>query len=184
MLSRMKYISRWGLMRNVLPENLCEHTLQTAYIAHALAAMHNLSGGSVDTGKVVLHALYHDCGEILTGDLPTPVKYHNETMKNAYKQLEKTAEERMLSMLPDELRPEYLPYFRAEDAKIIQIVKAADKLAALIKCIEEKQMGNADFDSAYDSVKKGILETKLPEAQEYIRRFIPSFGQPIDELER
>ena len=140
LLGRMKYIDRWCLMRSARPENLCEHTLETAYIAHALALLNREQGGTLEPEKAVLYALYHDCTEILTGDLPTPVKYKNESIKTAYKAVEKEAQNALLSRLPVPMAEEMAPWFSpAEEYK--PYIKAADKLSALIKCIEERRAG-------------------------------------------
>ena len=182
-LSRMKYINRWALMRNSMEENLCEHTLETAYIAHALGLISNRRcGGSVDVGRLVLAAMYHDCSEILTGDLPTPVKYDNPQIKSAYKALEAVAEDKLISMLPEDMRGDYRPLFgEQEDPKISELVRAADKLSALIKCTEELNLGNKEFEVAQKSTLKSIENMKCPEAEVFLHEFIPSFSLSLDE---
>jgi len=154
-LSRMKYIGRWGLMRGTRAENLCEHSLETVYIAHALAEIHNTldeadaANGVVDVKKTVLYAAYHDAQEVFTGDLPTPVKYRNSEIRDAYKAVESAASERLLDSLPEELRPAYKPYL-CPDCSCLEwkLVKAADKLSGLIKCREELAFGNLEFAAA------------------------------------
>ncbi len=178
MLSRMKYINRWGLMRNSRQENLSEHTLEVAYLAHALAA---LSGA--DPGRAVLCALYHDCGEILTGDMPTPVKYNNARIRESYKEIERAAQDRLLSMLPQKLAESYTPYFFEVDEQILRIVKAADKLSALIKCIEEIRMGNDDFVRARQAQLEALRKMQLPAVEIFLKEYLPSYELTLDELE-
>ncbi len=181
-MSRMKYINRWNLMRNQKSESLSEHTFEVAYITHALVAMHNARGGTVNNGEAVLYALYHDVNETLTGDMPTPVKYHNEELRVAYKKVEKIANEKLCNMLPEELRSEYEKYLFQTDPKIVEFVKAADKLSALVKCIDERQMGNADFEKAEAGLRQKIYEMGLPEAVEFMENFITTYGLCVDEL--
>ena len=184
MLSRMKYINRWGLMRATRPESLSEHTLETAIITHALITLGNarLSRG-LDPGKGVLLALYHDAGEIITGDMPTPVKYHNRRIHDAYKEVEAVADERLLGMLPGDLRGEYEPLFRPEGSAdaYLPYVKAADKLSALIKCAEELSAGNREFGEAQKALfaSPALL---LPEAQMFMAECLPSYSLSLDEL--
>ena len=181
MMSRMKYIDRWCLMRSSRPENLCEHTLETAYIAHALALLNRERGGTLEPEKAVLYALYHDCTEILTGDLPTPVKYKNESIKTAYKAVEKEAQTALLSRLPVPMAQEMAPWFTpTEEYK--PYIKAADKLSALIKCTEERRAGNHEFDRAYDTLLQAIHEMELPEAEQFMMQFLPPFGMTLDDL--
>lgn len=184
-LSRMKYINRWGLMRNTITENISEHSLETAFIAHVLALYRNVRfGGSVDPERCALLAMYHDVTEIITGDLPTPVKYYNSEIKAQYDKVEKMAEEKLLSYLPDDLRGYYTSLLgkAPEEAELWMLVKAADKLSALIKCIEERQMGNGDFSEAEKSTIKAIHQMKLPEAEEFLREFFPSYSLTIDDI--
>lgn len=183
-LSRMKYINRWGLMRNTINENLSEHSLETAFIAHLLATIRNVRfNGNVDAERCAVLAMYHDCTEILTGDLPTPVKYFNPEIKNAYKQVEETAVNKMISFLPEDLADEYtyLLKMREEDKDLWVLVRAADKLSALIKCIEEKQMGNSDFLQAEKSTLESIRKMNIPEADVFIDEFIDAYGLTLDE---
>ncbi len=184
-ISRMKYITRWGLMRNTISENISEHSLETAYIAHVLALYRNVRfGGNVNPERCALLAMFHDVTEIITGDLPTPVKYYNNEIKAEYDKVEAMAEEKMLSYLPEDLRDYYRPLFSRTDneAELWTIVKAADKLSALIKCIEERQMGNSDFSEAEKSTLRSIHEMNLPEAEEFLREFFPSYSLTIDDI--
>lgn len=184
MLSRMKHITRWALMRNTREENLCEHSQDVAVIAHALAVLTNTRfGGCVDEGKCVLMSLYHDASEILTGDLPTPVKYDNPAIRDAYKELESVACNKLLSMLPDDIQPSYAPYFTevATDCEEYRIVKAADKLSALIKCVEETAGGNREFGSARRSTEEAVRNMNLPAANCFLDEFLPAFSLTLDE---
>lgn len=178
MLSRMKYINRWGLMRNSRSENLSEHTLDVAYIAHALCVM-----SGVDPAPAVFAALYHDCTEILTGDLPTPVKYYTPDLRGAYRELEKTAAGRLLSTLPTEMADAYRPCFAERDTETARIVKAADKLSALTKCIEELRMGNHDFERAKQAQLDALRAMNMPTVDTFLERFIPAYELTLDELE-
>ncbi len=182
MLGRMKYISRWGLMRSTHSENLSEHTLDVAYICHALCAIRNSRfGGSVDCGQAVLYALYHDCSEILTGDMPTPVKYQNRMLRDAYREVERDAAQRLLTRLPEDLRPGFAPWFEAPE-EYHALVKAADKLSALIKCVEEKKAGNSEFDRAYRTTLDSLRAMELPEVEIFLQEFIPAYSMTLDEL--
>ena len=181
MLSRMKNINRWGLMRNVRNENLCEHSFETAVIAHALAEIaNNRLGAELDADKIAVCALFHDTTEILTGDMPTPVKYYNDDIKKAYKQVEKTAQDKLLSLLPDYLKNSYSKVYET-NSLTESYVKAADKLSALIKCIEELSMGNKEFESAKKSTEKSIKELNLEAADIFLKEFIPSYSLTLDE---
>lgn len=181
-LSRMKYITRWGLMKNTRPENLCEHTLEVAYLAHALALLHNARlGGRLDPGAVVLAALYHDCSEILTGDLPTPIKYDNPAIQGAYKQIEQAANEKLLGMLPPELRPDYVQRF-SPPKEVERLVKAADKLSALLKCIEEENAGNHEFAKAKEATLASLQAMQLPEVAIFLDECLPAYTLTLDEL--
>lgn len=182
----MKLISRWGLMRNTREENLSEHSLDTAFIAHALAVISNKRcGGNVDAGRVTLLAMYHDAAEIFTGDLPTPVKYFSPDLKAAYKKVEKVSLRRLLSNLPDDLKPEYEEVMqpKEEDARLWAFVKAADKLSALIKCIEEEKAGNSEFKKAAAAQEKFLKEMSLPEVEIFMHDFLPAFKLTLDEQE-
>ncbi len=190
-LSRMKYIERWSLMRSSRPENLSEHSLEVALIAHMLCVIGNARySRSLDAERAALVALYHDASEIITGDLPTPVKYHDGTIRDAYKAVERSAEERLLATLPDDLRPAVEDVLwpsadAGEDELYLRrLVKAADKVSALIKCVEEERSGNAEFASAEEStrVAVGEMAAELPEVADFLREFLPSYGATLDEL--
>ena len=183
-LSRMKYITRWGLMRNTREENLSEHSLEVAILAHALALLRNRRfGGSVNAERAAVIAMLHDTSEILTGDLPTPIKYFNSEMKNAYKAVEQNAAEQLCAMLPDDLQQEYAPFFTPlpEDREIWQIVKAADKLSALIKCLEERRMGNGEFLQAEQTTRQALEDLSLPEVTCFLEEMLPAYSLTLDE---
>ena len=183
-ISRMKYINRWALMRNTIQENLSEHTLETAYIAHVLAIMRNKRhGGNVDPERCALLAMYHDCTEIITGDLPTPIKYYNPEIRDAYGEIEENAKNKLLGYLPDDLKDEYEPLFvpTEKEKELWQLVKAADKISALIKCIDERNMGNNDFKKAESSTLAAIQRLECAEADEFLREFLPAYGLTLDE---
>lgn len=188
-ISRMKYIERWALMRNSRAENLSEHSLEVAMIAHALCVIGNVRHGkNLDADKAALIGLYHDSSEIITGDMPTPVKYYNEGIQSAYKEVESIAEKKLLNELPNDLRPEFEKLYRAEptedDRYMRRLVKAADKLSAYIKCIEEENSGNREFRSAKKSIEKKLssMSAELPEIVDFMNDFIPSYGKTLDEL--
>ena len=185
LLYRMKYISRWGLMRNSRTENISEHSLETAIIAHGLAVMRNRRfGGNVNPDRVAILALFHDASETVTGDLPTPVKYFNPEISASYKQVEHIALEKLLTMLPDDMREDYRDILipTEADEEAMKLVKAADKLSALLKCIEEESAGNGEFALAKQSTLKSIKELNIPEADEFIRDFLPAYKLTLDEL--
>ncbi len=185
MLSRMKYINRWALMRNIRSENLSEHSLEVSIIAHALAVIHNRRfGGNINTDRAALLGLYHDVPEILTGDMPTPVKYYDEDVKAAYDKVENTACNRLLELLPEDLKEDFSPLlFKSdEDEYLWKLVKAADKISALIKCIEEQKAGNNDFSTAKESTLKIIENLNLPEAESFINDFIDGYSLTLDQL--
>ena len=172
-------------MRNSRTENISEHSLETAIIAHGLAVMRNKRfGGDVNPEKVALLALFHDVSETITGDLPTPVKYFNSDISASYKQVENIALEKLLTMLPDDMRDEYRGILipDSEDAEEMKLVKAADKLSALLKCIEEESAGNGEFALAKQSTLRAIEELKMPEVDEFIREFLPAYKLTLDEL--
>ena len=186
MLSRMKYINRWGLMRNTRQENIGEHSLDVAVIAHSLAVLRNRRfGGAVNPERAALLGLFHDASEIITGDLPTPVKYYNQELRQAYRQVENMATDRLLSMLPDDLKEDYRPLLEPcpADEELWQLVKAADKISALIKCLEEKSMGNHEFCKAEQSLRKNISQMNCPEADCFLAEFLPSYSLTLDEQE-
>lgn len=184
MLSRMKYINRWGLMRNTRNENLSEHSLETAFIAHALGIINNeVFHGTVNAEELAVFAMYHDVTEIITGDMPTPVKYYSVGIREAYKEVETVAGKEMLTGIPEELRERYEKLLLEATWEKEQrlYVKAADKLSALIKCIEERNMGNADFCDAEETIKKAVREMQLPEADYFMEKFIPAYAGTIDQ---
>ena len=183
-LSSMKYITRWALMRNTRQENICEHSYDVAVLAHALAVLTNRRfGGRVDEGRCVLLALYHDAPEILTGDMPTPVKYDNPAIRDAYTQVEAVSAGKLLSMLPEDLQEDYGPLFFAGDGweQEKRLVKAADKLSALIKCVEELGQGNREFLSARRSTEQAIRAMGLPAADCFLEEFLPAYELTLDE---
>ena len=185
LMSRMRYITRWGLMRNTFSENIQEHSHQVAVLAHALALIRrdilNLPGPDPD--RCAVAALYHDASEILTGDLPTPIKYYNPQIKAAYKQVERISGEKLLSMVPEQLRKSYEHLVLEDDEKVGPIVKAADKLSAYIKCVEEQKAGNTEFDSAARQTLEAMERMNLPELEWFIRECLPSFSLNLDELD-
>ena len=185
MISRMKYIDRWALMRNSVQENISEHSLEVGMIAHLLATMHNVRfGGSLNADRAALIGMYHDSSEILTGDMPTPVKYYNPEIRDAFKAVENIAQEKLLSMLPEDLRDTYRPIFFKEegDEYLWRLVKAADKISGLIKCIEEEKYGNTEFVSAKRSQEEAIRGMQIPEADMFLDEFLPSYYKTLDEL--
>ena len=184
LMARMRYITRWGLMRNSFSENIQEHSHQVAILAHALALIRRdiLKLEGPDPDRCAVAALYHDVTETLTGDLPTPIKYHNPEIKNAYKQVERIASERLLSMLPEELRSSYQALIMEEDKQVKPIIKAADKLSAYIKCIEEQKAGNKDFDSAAEQTIASIRSMDLPELAWFVENCLPAFSLNLDQL--
>ena len=184
LLSRMRYITRWGLMRNTFSENIQEHSHQVAVLAHALALIRRdiLKLEGPDPDQCAVAALYHDASEILTGDMPTPIKYYNPDIKAAYKQVERIAGERLLGMLPPELVDSYRSYVLEEDEAVTPIVKAADKLSAYIKCVEEQKAGNTEFDSAAKQSMEAMLRMDMPELQWFIDNCLEPFSLNIDQL--
>ena len=183
MLSRMRYINRWGLMRNTFQENIQEHSHQVAVLAHALAVIQNrFYGGQIDPGAVAVAALYHDASEILTGDMPTPIKYDNPEIKAAYKQVEAMAEQKLLSMLPEELRCDFDEAVTIPDPEVHAIVKAADKLSAYIKCVEELKAGNTEFKQAKEQTWAALCQNPIPALGYFVEHFLPGFELTLDEL--
>ena len=183
-LDRMKYIKRWQLMRSEREENIMEHSQSVCVLAHALALIKNkLFGGSVDVAKTVLYALYHETGEVMTGDLPTPIKYYNPEIHGAYKDLERAACEKLSDMLPNELREEIKPLVLCDEtSEEYKLVKAADRLSAYLKCLEELRSGNGEFKNAKKSLEKDLHARKMPEVEYFFERFVPSFLLSLDEL--
>ncbi len=184
-MDRMKYIKRWSLMRSVREENIMEHSQQVAMLAHALAVITNkIYGGNVDEGKCVLYAVYHECSEVMTGDLPTPIKYFNNNIKGAYKDIEAKACKKLLSMLPPELEEGLEPFVLSDmQNEEYKILKAADRLAAYIKCLEEHRCGNTEFEQAKKSIEDDLHSRNMPAVEYFMEHFIPAFLLTLDELE-
>ena len=184
-MAKMKHIKRWGLMRNTREENIQEHSLQTAMIAHALAVIRNtVFGGDIDANRVMALAVYHEAGEVITGDLATPIKYFNPEIKQAYKQIEQLAEQKLVKMLPEAMQGVYeeLILGREEDREVYALIKAADKICAYLKCIEEMSAGNKEFEKAQTTIKKAIDTIDMPEVKYFMDTFVPSFELTLDEL--
>lgn len=185
LIARMRYIDRWALMRNTSKENIQEHSHMVAVLAHALAVIQNeYFGGQVDTGKVALAALYHDATEIITGDMPTPIKYYSKTIRDSYQEVEEMATDRLLDMLPEALRPEYQSLLRPDDGEIHRLVKAADKLSAYLKCVEELKAGNNEFKLAKEQTYAALMNNPIPALRHFMERYLPAFELTLDELER
>ena len=184
-LNRMKNIKRWSLMRSIREENIMEHSQQVAVIAHALGLIANKKfNKNLDITKIVLLAQYHEVGEVITGDLPTPIKYFNPEISSAYKDLEKGACEKLLTMLPDFLKEEYKQYIIPDDqAEEYKIVKCADKLSAYLKCVEEVRAGNSEFKKAKQTTLSSLKALKSPEVDYYLKEFAPSYELTLDELD-
>ena len=186
LLGRMRYITRWGLMRNTFSENIQEHSHQVAVLAHALALIRReiLQLPGPDPDRCAVAALYHDASEILTGDLPTPIKYYNPEIKQAYKEVERIAGEKLLGMLPQKLRESYAHLVLEDDAEVLPIIKAADKLSAHIKCLEEQKAGNTEFDSAARQTWESMKAMNLPELEWFLQECLGAFSLNLDELEK
>lgn len=186
MMSRMKYINRWGLMNNTKYENLSEHSLQVAMLAHCLVLIHNKRfGGNLNAERAGILAIFHDTTEIITGDMPTPIKYFNDTIKDAYKDIENAAADRLCALLPDDFRDDMeliIKQSGEEDKRLKKYVKAADRFSALIKCIEELRMGNEEFRQAKNGIEKSIAEMNMPEAEIFSKEFLPAFSLSLDEM--
>lgn len=181
-VSRLKYIRRWGLMHCAVAENDAEHSLQVAMIAHALAVLgRDRYGRAVNPEHVLALAVYHDATEVLTGDLPTPVKYHSTALRGAYASLEELAAGKLLDMLPEAMRPTFSPYLTGKDSDRA-LVKAADRISAYLKCLEERRAGNPEFTAAEEDIRRSIEAIDLPEVQDFMREFVPSFLLPLDKL--
>lgn len=186
MMSRMKYIHRWALMRNSYPENISEHSLEVGMLAHALAVIGNKKlGKSLDADRAALIGLYHDCSEIITGDMPTPIKYYNRDTRDAFRNVENEAVEKLLDLLPDYLKEEYqgLLVPEEEERYLWRLVKAADRLSALIKCMEEEKAGNREFASAKASIRTRMDQMGLPEVEIFEKDFLPAYEKTLDELQ-
>ena len=184
-MDRMKYIKRWQLMRSTREETIMEHTQSVTLLAHALATIHNdIYGGNADVLKTVLYAMYHETSEVMTGDLPTPIKYYNSSIHGAYKELEKRACEKIVGMLPKEMQDGIAPYVNADEESVeYKLVKAADRLAAYIKCLEEIRLGNTEFTKAKKSIEEDLHSRQMPEVEYFFEKFVPSFELSLDELE-
>ena len=182
-LSRLKLIRRWSLMRNAVPENDAEHSLQVAMIAHAIAVIaRDRYGRQVNPEHVLSLGVYHDATEVMTGDLPTPVKYHNDELRSAYHRLEALSADRLLALLPDDLQSAFTPYMKQASGYEHTLVKAADRICAYIKCMEEQRAGNREFDYAAENVRKSIASIDLPEVKDFLDDFLPAFDMTLDEL--
>ncbi len=182
---RMKYIKRWQLMRSVREENIMEHSQQVAMFTHALAVINNkIFGGNADAQKAVLYAVYHECSEVMTGDLPTPIKYYNNSISGAYKELEGRACGKLLKTLPKELQGEYGDCLEPDkDSLEYKLMKAGDRLSAYVKCLEELRCGNNEFAQAKKSIEEDLRSRNMPEVEYFFENFIPAFSLTLDELE-
>jgi len=185
MLSRMRYIFRWGLMNNTKRENICEHSLQVAMYAHFLVLLHNKrTGDKLNAERAALLGIYHDVSEIITGDMPTPVKYYNPEIIKSYKEVERIAEDKLVSMVPQDFSDDFkgiISMTDEDDKELLPFVKAADKISALVKCIEEIRMGNDEFVQAKIATEKSLREMNIPEVDEFTETFLPSFSLTLDE---
>ncbi|MDO4537732.1 MAG: 5'-deoxynucleotidase [Coriobacteriales bacterium] len=192
LMSRLKYIERWALMRNAHPENLAEHSLEVAMIAHVLCMLANVRHGhSLNAERAALLGMYHDASEIITGDMPTPVKYFDADIRASYAKVEHAAQDRLLATLPEDLQAAYAGALcegdetMDEDERYLRrLVKAADKISALIKCVDEEHAGNAEFYTAAQSTRAAIDEmaAQMPEVADFMAEFLPSYGRTLDEL--
>lgn len=181
---RMRYIARWALMRNTRIENVEEHSYEVAVLAHALAVVgRDVFHKDLDPDKIAVAALFHDAPEIITGDMPTPIKYNNPTLQNAYKQVEEAAQDKLLSMLPPELVPAYGPLVRESDLGVRRYVKAADKLSAYLKCVEEGKAGNTEFKKAAEQTLAALKDMGMEELDYFVEKFLPAFALTLDELQ-
>ena len=182
-LSRLRLIHRWSLMRNTVPENDAEHSLQVAMISHAIAIIaRDRYGKDVDPEHVLSLAVYHDATEVMTGDLPTPVKYHSDELRGAYHRLEELSADRLLALLPEDLQPAYNPYMKQASGYEHTLVKAADRISACIKCMEEQRAGNREFDYAAENIRNSIASIDLPEVKDFLTDFLPAFDMTLDGL--
>ncbi|MCL7942591.1 5'-deoxynucleotidase [Marinobacter sp. ATCH36] len=184
-VSRLRWIKRWGLMRNAIEENVATHSWEVATLAHALAIIRNRHfGGKVNVDRIAAAALYHDATEVITGDMPTPVKYHSTVMREAFGDIEHKAEAELLALLPEDLRDEFAPYIRESrwTAEEQELIKAADRLSALLKCEAEMQAGNKEFEPAAGHILKKLEEDALPEVMYFLEVFAPGYQQPLDNL--
>lgn len=186
MMARMKYIERWALMRNSVKENISEHSMEVAMLAHGLGIIaKEKCGKDIDLDKLALIGLYHDANEIITGDMPTPVKYHDRQIRDAYKKVEDMANRKLMAQLPDYMKKYYeeILFLQPEDGELWKLVKAADKLSALIKCMEEEKAGNKEFATAYATIYTTLKEMNMEEVSIFMRDFLPSYSKTLDELQ-
>ncbi len=185
-LSRMRFINRWGLMRNTMPENDMEHAMQCAMVAHAIAVIGNTRyARDYDANRVMALALYHDATEVLTGDLPTPIKHNNPAIKAEYRKIERIASRRLLAMLPDDMMPAYEPLIEPDTkSPEWRVVKAADRICAYVKCLEEEKAGNTEFREAKAGIEASIWAIDLAEVQDYMKQFVPGFAMTLDQISR
>ncbi|MCL1964094.1 MAG: 5'-deoxynucleotidase [Firmicutes bacterium] len=182
-MARMRHILRWGLMRNTYPENDQEHALQAALIAHSLAILRNTRyGGTLDAERIAARAMYHDVGEVITGDLATPIKHFTPEVREAFDAMERMARGKLLALLPEDLRPAYAPFVTPEEDEEHRVVKAADRICAYLKCVEEIKAGNGEFLRAKEAIAADIEALAMPEVRDFMREFAPSFGLSLDEL--
>ena len=185
MLARMKYINRWGLMRNTINENIAEHSLEVAIIAHALAVIANTRfHKNLNAEHIAIMGIMHDTTEIITGDLPTPIKYYAPEIRDAYKKVEDIAAHQLLSEIPEDMQDSYRDILIEDDSVEWKYVKAADKMSSYIKCIEEKNMGNTDFEKAQETIKRSLDEMNMEEIKVFIDEFLPSYTMTLDEINR
>ncbi len=184
LMGRMRYITRWGLMRNTFSENIQEHSYQVAVLSHALALIRReiLHLPGPDPDRCAVAAMYHDVSEIITGDMPTPIKYYNPNIRTAYKQVERIAGNHLLDMLPPQLRDSYAPLVLEDDETVKPIVKAADKLSAYLKCVEEQKAGNREFDSAAQQTLEALEKLNLPEMDWFLEQCLPAYSLTLDQL--
>ncbi len=182
-VSRLRYIRRWGLMRSTMPENDAEHSLQVAMFAHAIALIGQTRyGRTCQPDHILALAAYHDASEVITGDMPTPVKYHSDELRTAYHGVEAMAVRRLLTMLPDDLRSALEPYLQGGEGYEKQVVKAADSLSAYVKCVEEQRAGNHEFDAAGEAILSSLRAVELPEVQDFLAEYVPAFSLTLDEM--
>ena len=186
-ISKIRWLQRWGMKRNVYTENVMEHSWEVASITHALCLIRNrYFDGEIDVNAAVVAALYHDCGEVITGDMPSPIKYHSPEITRAYKEIEKQADHELLSLLPAELQPDFRGVLLEEEVskEHLQVIKAADTISAYLKCKSEVQAGNFEFSKAEEDVRKRLEKIDLPEVRFFLETFAPSYGLTLDELLR
>lgn len=184
-IGRLRWIRRWGLMRNAIEENVATHSWEVATLAHALAVIRNRHfGGQVNPETVATAALYHDATEVITGDMPTPVKYHSKVMREAFRDIEHKASDELLALLPDSLQADFAPYIQESrwQPDVAELVKAADRLSALLKCEAEIQAGNREFEPAAQQIRERLDQEGLPEVAFFLEVFAPGYSQPLDHL--